>query len=174
MSRRNSLATIGEEHKYSNSSTGLYGSHSDAKSVESAKDSFGGQATPSLISCDSATTTSYSSPPVTEAVLELTDDVFAIAKKLYTLVDSRYAEEGLLEVPVADEFDGADCLDGASSLTKVAAAKQKLKQLRARLNIARSQVIVAENRVKLAQAQVSLLEDRVNAQIDALEATLGQ
>lgn len=115
----------------------------------------------------------------TELVIDIAESLSSALKQIYELAD--FNQQELLDVPSArtDDFE-PDCIDGAESLPKVAAAKAKLKAFQSRLFVAKSQLAAAENRKKMAQDQVVMrkcqlarMEECVREQTHAVRVALG-
>lgn len=130
--------------------------------------------TPADLSSSSETVrTPSANPTVTEAVLSLTDDVYAIAKKLYDIAEAEHSAQEHLDKRSVKAI--SECLPeehhDASSITSVPSlnqlqklqhAKKLVKDSKHRLDISRAQAAVAQKRLEIAQAQARLAEDRLD------------
>ena len=130
--------------------------------------------TPPLHAQNLASEPTNAEPEATEKVLALTDDVLAVAKKLYSIVADKYTDDDLLDMPQVGiagqrKFHGGAC---RTENSKVSLATKQLKNLQMRQKIANSQAILAENRLRVAEAQVQLLEERVTWAKEQLKSAI--
>lgn len=110
---------------------------------------------------------------MTETVLSLTDDVFAIAKKLYNIAEPEHAAHEHLDKKsvtaisedVLDDDQDASSITSVptfSQLNKLQHAKKLVKNSQQRLEIARAQTLLAQKRLEGAEGQSRLAEERLD------------